>query len=192
MVGKGFPLFNEGNKSTDEMLDALQNYTISSREVDYTGYSDGILKGCKLTITDEYITISKGVLIFQETAYYVTEPFSLSYKPTNQWVILKGSLLDEVETEDFISRDMDISLVGEDQIGDHDIEICRFRLQPGARLRKRFINFDDLYSEYDTVCEIHSNWAAHGESSVSYTILQSFFREALKHPMTDVENMQFC
>lgn len=192
MLGKRVPLFEKGNILTKEMLDSLRNYAISSREVDYTGYSNGILKGCKINITDDFITINKGILIFHETAYYITEPCSISYKPTNQWMILKASLLGEVVTDNFIIRDMDISLIHEEQLGKDDIEICRFRLQPGAKLRNQYTNFLDLNTAYDTVCEIYANWAAYGNPSVSYTILHMFLKEAFKHSLTDMRDILFC
>jgi len=77
MVGKRIPLFNRGNILTKEMLDALKDYAVRSSELAYVGYSDGILKGCNITTKDNLITINKGILIFNETAYYIHEPISI-------------------------------------------------------------------------------------------------------------------
>lgn len=193
MVGKRIPLFNRGNILTKEMLDALKDYAVRSSELAYVGYSDGILKGCNITTKDNLITINKGILIFNETAYYIHEPISIDYKPSNEWLVLKVSLQGESVTENFISRDIDIILTNDDsQLGHEDVEICRFKLQTGARLRYKYKDFSDMNTMYDTVNIIHSKWAAYGNTSVSPIILRSFLAEALQYPINDSLDKVFC
>lgn len=192
MVGKTIPLFSKGNILTKEMLEALKEFAVSTGELSYLGYSDGILRGCEVTTTEDLITLNEGIMIFGESAYYITEPVTHVYRPTNEWTILKASLQEEVQTENFLSRKIDIVLTSEHQLSDTDIEICRFKLQPGAKLRYRYKDFTDLATEFDTIVELYAKWAAYINTSISPKILRTFYEEAVSHPLKEMWDISFC
>lgn len=191
MIGKMVPLFTRGNILTKEMLEALKEYAVKSGELSYIGYSDGILRGCNITTTEDLITLNQGIMIFNEIAYYITEPMTIEYHPTNEWNVLKASLQGEVRTDNFISRKIELTLVAENQVSEDDIEICRFKLQKGARLRYKYKDFKDLSTEYDTINELNSKWAAFKETSISPKILQAFYEETVKSSLTDMQDISF-
>lgn len=193
MVSRRVPLFNKGNILTKEMLDALKDNAVRNSELAYVGYSNGILKGCNITTMDNLITIDKGILIFHETAYYIYEPILIEYKPSNEWTVLKIGLQGEIITDNFISRNMNIELIDDgSQLEHEDIEICRFRLQAGARLRYKYKDLNDMNTMYDTLNLIHSKWAAFGDASVSPIMLKKFLEEALQYSLNDVQDKVFC
>ena len=59
------------------------------------------------------------------------------------------------------------------------LELCRFKLQPGARLRYTYTSFADRETEYDTLNTIHAPFCGMGRPTLSPEITAHFAREAL-------------
>lgn len=71
------------------------------------------------------------------------------------------------------------------------MEICRVRLQDGARLRSDYRNFEDMKTEFDTVNVIEAQWAAYGKESISPVILREFAKEAEKCNLSNPADITF-
>lgn len=192
MIGQKIPLFTSGNILTQEMLEAMKDYSIGFGELTYNGYSDGILRGCKVTTTQDLIILNRGILIKDEKVFFITEPISIPYRPTNEWLIFKVSFQGEVKTESFITRDIEVKLSSESELQENEIEICRFKLQQGARLRYEYQSFDDRATEFDTIHEIHAKWAAYEKSSITPIILNAYAKEAMKSRNLEAYDIAFC
>lgn len=192
MIGKKLPVFKSGKILTREMLQALTDFAVSSGELLYQEYSDGILCGCNITTTQNTITVNPGILIMKQAAYYITQPVSLPYSQTNEWMVFKIGLGEEAITENFITNELQVKLEPVDMLRENEIELCRFKLQSGAKLRTEYRDFSDLQTEYDTVQLIYAKWAAYKVSSVSPEILRIFLKQAVKEELMDAFYVQFC
>lgn len=192
MIGRKLPVFQKGKILTKEMLQALTDFTISASETAYLDYANGILYGCKLTTTYEVITIHPGAVVLEGIVYYITEEISLPYAKSNQWMVLKVRHSGESVTENFEVKELEFALEPENLLSEKEIELCRFKLQPGARLRTTYRDFADLETEFDTLHYRHACWAAYGSSSLSSVILRMFYEEAVQKENIPEKYLQFC
>ena len=60
------------------------------------------------------------------------------------------------------------------------LELCRFKLQEGARLRYQYQSFEDRNTEFDTLNTIYASYSAKGGSTLSPQIVHEFASELLK------------
>lgn len=180
MITQKIPLFYSGNVLTQDMLESLKQHTVNTGRFDYLGYSDGILKGCRITTTDSQIIVQKGVLIYGGEVFYLSEDSKIVYEPTNSLKLLVVRVLDHELSRSFDTRKIEFLLINEEEKLKADIEICRYRLQAGAKLRYDYKNFADMNTEFDTVCLCHAKWSAYGGESIAYEILYQFAKAALE------------
>lgn len=174
------PLFKDAHILRREMLTSLSDYAIRKSELMYQDYGDGILYGCELTTTEKEIILNPGIICYQEKLYLIQEPMSVHYYPTNETRICILQFSEEGQTENFIYRESKLALIEEGGAEEGAIEICRFKLQEGARLRYKYVDFDDRCTEYDTLNTIYAPYAAKGESTLSVDILQGYARQLME------------
>lgn len=72
------------------------------------------------------------------------------------------------------------------------MELGRFKLKNGAKLRTEYINFTDMSTEYDTVNIINAPYAAYKESSISPQILRNFGKAAFTTNLVSALDTSFC
>lgn len=191
MNGKKIPVFLSGKILTKEMMQSLTEFAIADSELLYQNYSDGVLCGCELTTTLEDITIHPGIVIRGGKAYYILQEIVVPYEKTNESMILKVRFEDVVTTDNYVEEGIDIVLEPEAMLKADEIELCRFKLQIGAKLRTQYKNFADMDTEYDTVHYTYAKWAARQMSSLSPVILQMFYNEAVLQENLDEKYMAF-
>jgi len=192
MIGQAYPLFSSSRILRREMLEAITDYTFKFGELLYEGYSDGILSGCNLTTTADTITVHPGIICYSKKLYLIIEPFSVNYYPTNTTCLLKIKFEDEVRTESLIYREITTELTESQEIINGEIELCRFKLQEGAKLRSDYVDFYDRGTEYDTLNTIHVPYSTKVRSTLHPDILQNYAREALRIPKLSDLDMSFC
>ena len=73
-----------------------------------------------------------------------------------------------------------------------EIELCRFRLQEGARLRYIYENFADCITEFDTIHLVNVPWASPDKPSLHPIILKQFAVEILKKRDKDALDSSFA
>lgn len=192
MIGQALPLFESGNLLTKEMLNALRDYSFGFSENLFEGYSDGILKGCKLTTTEDTIILNKGMIIFGGKLYLINQQEMERYYPTNELARLKLAFREEHKTDQFIYRELKLLITRDMTQKDDEIELCRFKLQKGSKLRTQYTNFNDRTTEFDTISTIHGPYAAYGTSSLSSEITIAFAKEAVQYQCKDPLDAVFC
>lgn len=72
------------------------------------------------------------------------------------------------------------------------MELGRFRLQEGARLRTAYEGFEDYQTEYDTVNRIHVPYAGPGGAGLWPQLLRTYATELLETETTDVYDVSFA
>lgn len=177
MIIQKMPVFEEGTVLTQEMLESLKQYAVHTGIFPYLGYADGILKGCGLTASGDRITVQEGMLLYEGEVFCLSKQ-TIGYGPSDQEKLLVACMGDKERSRSLETRTVEIRLTSEADQTASEIELCRYRLQQGARLRCEYRNFSDMDTEYDTANVCHAGWSAYGGPSVSYEILSQFANEA--------------
>lgn len=174
MAGYKIPIFEKGMVLTDEMLESLKAYVADWSRLEYAGYSDGILSGCRVTVSGNMLYVGKGIVLYKGRMYLLSADTPLAVEPCDAWqkVILRmGSVC---RTGGFELGELWIEMTTETDGLLNCLEICRFRLQQGAALRNLYTGFADMDTEYDTINELYAQWAGYGEMTLSHNILNQF------------------
>ena len=192
MLVQAIPLFQDAHLLRRSMLEALSDFTFLFPEHQYRGYADGILAGCELTTTKDAILLNEGILLFEKKPYLLREPMIMAYHPTNNLTVLKLKFSDEMRDVNFVYREMELYLTEQERPQKGELELCRFTLQEGARLRCEYQDFQDRDTIYDTLNRVYVPYSSLGRSTLSPDITRSFAREMLEIPsITDFDAL-FC
>lgn len=185
------PVFKPGNILTHEMLQLLKEYAIDNTAVQFEGYSDGVLKGCRITTALGVLTVGKGVVLVKSKPFYIRTEKTIRTESHDNEQMLVVRASEEEYCVDFVVREVEILLVSPEDLLSDDVELCRFRLQRGALLRSEYRDYKDMDTEYDTVCIKYAKWAAYGGESIAPEILHKFAEEAQKNRTEDPRDLQF-
>ena len=178
-----YPKFTAGRVLKHDMLNLLRDYPRNYVDIIYRGYSDGLLAGCQMVINSDTITIEPGMVRYRGKIYMMNESVNIPYTATGQDAILKIYFKKEKTDGDYVIGQGDIMLVPGTQLAENEIELCRFKLKTGARLRDDYQNFADLATEYDTINTINVLYAAPYEPTLSPHITRYFAQEALENKL---------
>lgn len=187
-----YPVFEEKKLLTKEMLDNLRDFPRELFDLQYRGYSDGILLGCELEGYEGGLRIMPGILYYQGIPYFLKEPFEVSFQAEGKLVYLKVRFLGKTigaRQEEYLSQ-----IYIDERMPDPncDLELGRFKLQVGARLRTEYVDFYDYATEFDTMDRIHVPYAALGQHSIWPQLLKCFAKELLHFPKHDLRDIAFC
>lgn len=192
MFENKYPLFNEGRLLKIEMLEELRDFPREFFNVQFSGYSDGIIYGCHMDVTDDHIVVKKGIIKYQDTLYLLKEEKKIQYECNNKLMTLKVKFLQTVNEKDFIKNSTEVYLSEKSELEVNEIELCRFKLRTGAKLRINHLDFNDLSTEYDTVNIINVPYAAYGDSSLNPEVLRRFGRELLECNLNEPWDISFA
>lgn len=180
MFSNTYPLFKPGRILKIEMLEELRDFPREILDISFKEYCNGIISGCNIEVNNDYIIVTKGIIKHQDMIYILKENYTIPYESTNQVQVLKIRFLGETINKDFIKLESEIFLDDNLQINMDEMELCRFKLKKGARLRNNYVDFRDMSTEYDTVNIINCPFSSYGTSTLSPKILRSFGKEVLK------------
>lgn len=193
MLSYKFPIFEKGRVLKLEMLEALRDYPFDLIQTRYADYSDGIISGLNVSSENELVNISRGLVKFDGRIYILVNDFSIHCENLGVDLVLKIRFEDYDENEkDFNDFYTDIIFDTEFELQENDIEICRFDLREGAKLRYNYIDMYDMTTRYDTVNIIHAPFSAYGESTVSPKLTRYFAKEVFNTTAFDHIDMSFC
>lgn len=182
------PVFHKGRILSQEILETMRDTVWDFPWVQYMELTDGIIKPCTIQITEQELIIGKGLLKWQDRLYTMMEPIHVPYEATEQWRGLKIHFFPENPSKDFILFQTEI-LLDENTIvqKEDEMELCRFKLKAGSRLRQDYVDFHDLDTEFDTLNILHVPYAGVEKKTVSPFVTRYFAKEA--YPLT--VNMPF-
>lgn len=187
-----YPLFEQKRILKKEMLENLRDYPRALFRIRYQDYSDGILWGCGLATDKGAVRIEPGVLLWRNTPYLLEEPYRISYEASGRTAYLKVWFPDRSSgngQDEYLSQ---ISISTEEPETGHEIELARFKLQPGARLRDTYTDFYDYCTEFDTLDRIHVPYAAPERHSIWPQVLRCFASSLMEYPIQDTWDQAFC
>lgn len=192
MFQNTYPVFEAKRLLKKEMLDNLRDFPRELFDLRYRGYSDGILYGCELKGVEGGLKIMPGILYYKGTPYFLENPFDVSCRAEGKLVYLKVHFWDKaigVGGEEFFSQ---VMVDEQEPDPEQELELARFKLQQGARLRTEYVDFYDYETEFDTVNRIYAPYAAPGHAGIWPQICKSFVKELLKYPITNPWDSAFC
>ena len=187
-----YPKFEKKHLLTTEMLEQLRDHPRYYSELLFYGYGNGIVNGCGLSWEENRLTVDKGILYWNGNLYFMKEPYTLDCFPEDQLRYLKVNFLEEEKKPGKICGGTSIYLSKEPVDSSCEMELCRFRLQVGARLRNSYQDFCDYSTEYDTINRIHTLFSDNGGSTISPGILIQFAHEMLEKDLSDTYDVSFC
>lgn len=192
MIVRAFPLFEKGAILRTEMLSELAEHAYRFGDLLHEGQSDGVVAGCRLTTTKDSIIVNPGVVLSGGRVYLIKEPAFVSYAPTNATVVLKLEFHGESRSDSFIFHDVELTLDTDTASREGQLELCRFKLQPGAYLRYEYTDFNDRATEYDTLNTLHVPYSSGGRATLSPEISFAFAEELMGTRPSDPLDAAFC
>ena len=175
------PIFERGRVLKREALESLRDYPIDALNIQYEGYTNGIIRGLKVSVdsSERIISIGRGLVKFNEKIYPINEIQKIGYESSGVWEILKLKFADVLLDKDFKGQLIEIVL-DEKECKDNEIEVCRFKLKKGFALRDTYKDFEDMKTEYDTINLINADWSGYERATFSESVLKVFAKEYLK------------
>lgn len=192
MFQNTYPVFEAKRLLKKEMLDNLRDFPRSLFNLQYQTYSDGILTGCDIKGSETGLTILPGVVLYKGVPYFLDKPYPVPYRAEGKLVYVKVHFWDKAVGaggEEFFSQ---ILVDEQEPDPEQELELARFKLQSGARLRSDYVDFYDHETEFDTVNRIHALYAAPDHPGIWPQICRSFAKELMKYPVANIWDGAFC
>lgn len=186
------PIFAGRRILKKESLWDIRDYTYAGWQLYYAEYTDGLLKGCDIRAEDGRLVIGKGMLKFHDFIYLLMEEEEVTYQPKNRWQVLKAEFLEDDTNLDYKAYRVRFFLDEELELGENQMEMCRFYLREGSALRDSYKNFADMSTEYDTVNLICATVAGIGEKTLHPVVVQQFGEELWNMEEKDQFDFGFC
>ncbi len=187
-----YPRFQKKRLLRAEMLEQLRDYPRTIVNLILKETADGIVSGCGLTWENEELTVGPGMVSRHGQLYLMNDAQTVPCIAEDRIKYLKIRFGKEQEETGFVAGTGEIILENQKADPSCEMELCRFRLQNGARLRCRYENFEDYSTEYDTVNLIHAPYAAEGKSTMAPGLLKQYAGELLAAGASDVMDVTFA
>lgn len=192
MFSATYPLFEKGRLLKIEMLECLRDFPRELLQVYLKDYVEGVLSGCEITVNEHCLIIQPGIIFLQGILYVLKAAYEVPYLSNDRLTLLKVNCLDKDKEKDFIRYVSQIYLDYNTSCKETEIELCRFKLKKGARLRMNYQDFYDFNTEYDTVNRIYVPYSGKGKVTLVPEIVMEFAKEALKYHPLEAIDLQFC
>lgn len=174
------------------MLENLRDYPRDFLDLYFLQYSDGIISGTNILVERNNLVVTKGIVKAQGRLYLLHKDYVLPYVATEKDTILKIKLLEQQNVNDFTSYETEILLDTNFVLGNNELELARFKLKSGSKLRAQHENFQDLATEFNTITYIHSPYAGISKSTLHPVILQTFAKELLNYNPSNIYDVSFA
>jgi hypothetical protein len=176
---------------TKQILEAMRDQPLREQDARYAPYSDGVLVGCALWEEDLRIGVERGLVKYSGRIYVLAERAGVVYRPTDNWTALKIRFAPEQRTRDFSTYTGELALDETLFSAPNELELGRFKLKAGSRLRTEYENFRDMATEYDTMNVLHARQAGVPVPALHPLILRQFAQEA--YPGAErADDVAFC
>lgn len=185
------PVFVHKNILKKDMLEELRDYPLKISRMLFADCGDGVLKGCKITWENNILKVHPGLILYGGNIYRMEEEQSLNCPPADRLTFIKVRFVTMDYEKDRMGGIGDVYL-DENPPELREIELGRFRLQEGARLRTVYENFEDYRTEFDTVNRIHMPCVCAGSVGMWPELLMEFALELMKTGTENVFDISFA
>lgn len=187
-----YPAFERGRIMKKELLGALRDYSYTALQLQYAGYPDGILSGCRIRTDEHFLYIAPGIIKCRDFLFLIAEEEKLPYFSADYYVSLKFCLLKKEVLPDHTSYITEFRLDKKLEREQNELELCRFKLKKGTKLRTDYNDFFDIQTEYNTVNLANAAWSAAGGNTFSKEITDYFARKVLECEQAETGDIQFA
>ncbi|MFI3172761.1 MAG: hypothetical protein R3Y58_10435 [Eubacteriales bacterium] len=191
IIKKYRPVFRSGMVLKAEYLQQITKQVYRLTDLEYTNYSNGVITGCEVSVLDNQLIISVGLFCYDREIYMIEQDVLIDYISTNCWMYVKIKHIDNIlKNEEQVQI---FSIIFDNNIPTKcEIELCRFQLQKGAKLRINYDDFDDMNTEFDTVNIVHVPYSCVDKSTLHPKVLQMFANEFKSYFPSGVLDQVFC
>lgn len=186
-----YPIFEHKNLLKKNMLDELRDYPLNLSRMYFSEYGDGIMQGCGLSWENEVLRLNPGLIHYGGNIYRMENPYSLACPATGQLTYLKVHFA-TIDYERGRQGGVGEILLSDEPPESGEMELGRFQLQEGARLRTVYENFEDYQTEYDTVNRIYVPYMQVDGVGLWPQLLKVYAVELLETGTTDVNDVSFA
>lgn len=161
-----------------EMLSLSSKAPMEYLELQYRGWSDGILSGADILVGENDLTIQPGIVMHQGKMFRMMEEEHIPYQANGKEMKLWLHFGECKETESGRFYETDFILTEDTKMRAGDMELVRFCLQEGAILRDKYKNFEDINTQYNTLNYIYASYSGYQQKTISPIILREYVKEA--------------
>ncbi len=187
-----YPQFQSKRLLRAQMLEELRDYPLRFARSLWQDCAQGVVSGCRISWNDGKLTVGSGIIYKNKQFYFMEEPYAMECGPLDQVRYLKVRILPEQKLPGEIRGEARIVLDEKEVDEAFELELCRFRLQEGARLRDQHENFEDFSTEYDTVDFTYAPWAGKKNSTLNPLLTVQFAREIMRKENARPEDLYFA
>ena len=186
-----YPVFTHKNILKKSMLDELRDYPVVVSRMLLSRCGDGILAGCEIGWENEVLRIQPGLIHYGGHIYRMEEPYTMACAPADVLTYIKVRFVTMDYERDHMGGMGEI-ILSETAPEHGELELGRFRLQEGARLRTVYENFEDYQTEYDTVNRIHVPYVQADGVGLWHCLLTAYGKELLETGTEDACDISFA
>lgn len=189
------PLFQKGRVLKKEGLEALWDFPTGLASTMMDGWHDGILSGFGISYTME--DNGKGQLIVEAGAVLhkgqvvLAEKEVFPFDAFDRQMAVRLYILPGYPEDDFYIWPLEVR-IEEIQDSTGGLELGRFRLSHGARLRKEYKDMQDFHTAYNTLDITNVQYAGPGGVTVPPVMLQVFARMVMADKAAGEADISFA
>lgn len=187
-----YPLFERKRLLKKEMLENIRDFPRDIFYIFFQDYSDGILAGCDIKVKESYLLIGAGILYYKRIPYMMSEPYKLPYQATGKTQYIKVHFLDEIgglEQREALTQIYINDIPAQDK---DELELGRFKLQEGARLRDQYTDFFDYATEFDTLIKLYVPYASPRQRTLCPEIVKRYVESLIQYTIQNPWDYAFC
>lgn len=186
------PLYKENMILTAQVLQEHTDFAYQLVKNVYADYSDGIISGVEIAITDAYIQVKPGLIKHNQILYSLKETIHIPYEHRDARTYLRIRFLDALERDGSVCYETDLVLSEDAAEFPYEMELGRFIASNGATLYKNETDFFKLAVAYDNFDIRYVKYAAIKEPTISPVVTTLFGKELMKKHTTDVYDVAFA
>lgn len=185
-----YPIFEKKKLLRIEMLEHMRDYPRNLERLYMKTMSDGIVSGCDVSWFDDELVIQPGLLYRAGKIYVMEKEEKCACPPQGKRVFVKVIFSAESRENSLVTG------MGRIQISDipaasaTELELCRFHLQNGAKLRCQYESFNDYSTEYNTLNRIDTPFSDYNDPVLWPKMMEQYAKEMLsKNPVNVTDSI---
>lgn len=189
MFSNNIPKFSDGLILKGKMLENIGRYPEDFIESQFRNYSKGIISGANISVDNDFILISPGILKNGNKVYIKDKATKIKYINSGRETIIKLRFIDNTIGSDFTSSCGEAFLDDDLEMKKDEFELGRFNIKTGS-LNASYKSFRDLKKE-NSINLINVPYSHIGEYTLNPLILSLFGSELLKKEVRKSEDNLF-
>lgn len=186
------PVYRENMIMTARIMQEHAEFGVDFAENMYADYSDGIISGVEIEISDVFLFIQPGIIKYKQKIYVLNKKVAIPYEHNEQLTFLRVRFLTPIEEQNGIVYESEVILTQEQEEFPYEMELGRFIATKGARLCNLIGSYEDLAVKYDRFDRRYVKYAAVGEPTIAPYITKAFAEALLNKKMNDVFDVAFA